>query len=566
MQHGSRRYFSLLIVLVVLAFSMLNVNSVFARTNTGATHAAIRANPGIPTVAHMIAHHVVNMRDIPAKTGNQRSRTSLPSPTGIDAKVFEHLVEAAAYRQNAPLVHTSLSHPGISGNSAKKQTPTVSTGFQGQSENGSQPPDHALAASPQWVLQGVNSFFAVYDTSGNLQSGWPKAMPDFFGIPSPGSCSPTPFTSDPRAFYDASDQHFWAADLEVEGVNNSCSLTSRYWIAVSQTNDPTGSWNIYSFDMSQGTNNWADFTQFGFDQQAIYFSGNMYDLGGSFQYAKVFGASKSAMESGSSVTAYGFYNLMADNVAVDTVQPVEALNGKSPSGLFANSFDINSGGGACANGCSGIVVWTITNPGTPGNTMTGLIVPTSNYMLAPRADQPGCTQCVPQNNPPLTNFTGTPIFQNNLISFGLVTDVNNGTQDVPGAFWGQISPSFNSNGSISSATIFQSGYFNYSGDGAITYPAMMPDASGNLFMVFEFMNSSFNPGVAYVARRGNDPSGRFPDGGIFLKQGNDPTIDTRWGDYEAASFDGSGTNNVWLAGEYSATGGTWSTYIGKDHF
>src|SRR2546423_319264 len=70
---------------------------------------------------------------------------------------------------------------------------------------GCEPPDMALAASPSWVLQGVNTSIAVYNTSGALQPGWPKNSQLFFGIPnpSPAGCSPSgPFTSDPRAFYD----------------------------------------------------------------------------------------------------------------------------------------------------------------------------------------------------------------------------------------------------------------------------------------------------------------------------------------------------------------------------
>src|SRR5205823_7267652 len=68
-------------------------------------------------------------------------------------------------------------------------------------------PDQALAASPNWVLQGVNTSFAVYSTTGTLQAGWPKNAQNFFGIPNPGSCDTHgPFLSDPRAFY-RSEEH-----------------------------------------------------------------------------------------------------------------------------------------------------------------------------------------------------------------------------------------------------------------------------------------------------------------------------------------------------------------------
>src|SRR5207302_6588154 len=47
---------------------------------------------------------------------------------------------------------------------------------------GCNPPDMAVAASPTWVFQGVNTAFGVFDTHGNLQPGYPKFIRDFFGV------------------------------------------------------------------------------------------------------------------------------------------------------------------------------------------------------------------------------------------------------------------------------------------------------------------------------------------------------------------------------------------------
>jgi len=103
-----------------------------------------------------------------------------------------------------------------------------------------------------YVFQGVNTSFAVYNTSGTLQTGWPKNALSFFGVPNPGACDPAgPFLSDPRAFYDANHGRFWAATLQVEGAFglNSCPFKTLYWIAVSKTSDPRGVWNVYAHAM-----------------------------------------------------------------------------------------------------------------------------------------------------------------------------------------------------------------------------------------------------------------------------------------------------------------------------
>src|SRR5260370_5277343 len=129
----------------------------------------------------------------------------------------------------------------------------------------------------------------------------------------------------PREFYDPIDGRFWVAELQVEGALglNSCPELTRYWIAVRQTNNPNGVWNVYAFDMSLGTTCVADYTEFGFDQTAIYFSGNMFNLSGSFVYAESYSVLKYTMASGASATAFGFYNFKANGVAVETVPSVQ---------------------------------------------------------------------------------------------------------------------------------------------------------------------------------------------------------------------------------------------------
>ena len=93
----------------------------------------------------------------------------------------------------------------------------------------------------------------------------------------------------------------------------------------------------------------------------------------------------------------------------------------------------------------------------------------------------------------------------------------------------------------------------------------MPDKDNNLFMVFDNMGPAIHPSALYVARKATDPLGTF-EPFVVLKAGEASTSDSRWGDYEAASYDGVLTNNVWLASEYSPANNYWSTFIGKTHF
>jgi hypothetical protein len=45
----------------------------------------------------------------------------------------------------------------------------------------------------------------------------------------------------------------------------------------------------------------------------------------------------------------------------------------------------------------------------------------------------------------------------------------------------------------------------------------------------------------------------------FLKLGENLTFDSRWGDFEATSYTGFGSNHVWVASQYAGLNGDWAT-------
>ena len=168
----------------------------------------------------------------------------------------------------------------------------------------------------------------------------------------------------------------------------------------------------------------------------------------------------------------------------------------------------------------------MSNPGTSTPGLTAVGVNTAIYALAPSANEPGCSYCIETLD---TRISGTPVYHNGLISFALETGVNNGSQIVPGILWGQVNAFLNDDGTLNTASLFQNGYYAYTADYAASFGALMTDADGDLYMVFEFMGSSANPGVAYTARRATYAPGAFHDGGYYLRVGDAPPFDFRWG-------------------------------------
>ncbi len=577
MRRSYKLFLAALFAIALIFSSVLTAILVFPHTGMSASASSNFSTASTPATAPMLSKHVAQMKNIPAISKSKAISPNTDSQGEDDKPAkLEQLKDAAAHNPHAP-VSSSRYNFTRTGN-AVRSTPALTTSFQGMADansicppNGCRAPDQALAVSSNWVFQGVNTSFAVYNTSGIIQAGWPKNAQNFFGVPNPpNGCASLPYLIDVRAFYDANDGRFWAEIMENEnafGHNTSCPFQALYWVGVSQTSNPNGAWNIYSFDMAQGTTNGVDFAEFGFDASAIYFTGNMFNQSGqNFQYAEIFAASKSIMESGASVTPHGFSNLTLNGVAVDTVQPVESetrSNSGANAGLFVNSLNYNFGGFSCSSSCQGAVVWAMANPTSTTPSLTSTFVNTISYALPPRADEPGCTACLDTDE---TQILATPVYHNGLISFALNTGVNNGTQVVPAVLWGQVAPILSNSGTITSASMYQSGYFNYSGNTGVYYGALMPDADGNLFMVFDVSSNTINPQVSYVSRPVTYALGQFPNSGNTLRVGDAATVETLWGDFNATSYDGFTSDNIWLAGEYAPSNGYWSTYIGETRF
>lgn len=561
------------------------VLSIFA---SGAVFAknSIKASGGGPTfsvkkgTAPAGAEHTVNVHSLPAETNK-------PAVNHSQTLFFSGPNYAAAKKSAGSNKHAPVGK----GAAVDSTTKTGIFGFNGMADSasicpyfgGCQPPDMALATSPQFVLQGVNTSYAIYDTAGHLVVG-PINDQVWYGVPnpSPAGCDPAgPFLSDPRAFYDPNTGLFWTATLQVEaaafGVGVNCTQLSKYWIA--NLNPNTGIMHVYAFDMTLGgtLNDGADYTQFGFSAKTIAFTGNMFNFTtGNFDFAEAQIADKHAMEQGLPVTPAAFFGFSGFGVNgpvfLDTIQPVETeTTVANDPGVqyFVNSFNIfgDLNGNDCFfSACTGFVTWMFdpANPTTMTGTLTGTGPNNPAYAIPPNADEPGCLGCIETID---TRITGTPVYSvgggEPLISFSLDTGVSNGgpifPNIVPGILWGQIQVSHGPGFLL--ANLAQSGYLYYSGDRATSFGAMMQDKNGKLFMVFDTMSANLNPSIMIASRNASDPLGTI--GSVrFIIKGPSATFDSRWGDFEAASYTGGFSNHVWVASQYSISG-DWATFIAR---
>src|SRR2546425_10001566 len=349
------------------------------------------------------------------------------------------------------------SGSGISAATAKKakSNPEVNTSFEGlnlfqqrYARRGNQftvePPDQGLCVGNGYVVEAVNDVVNVFNSSGtsvlpdntstNIVSGFPTDvnhavdLNSFYGY-APAINRSTgvraQFIADPSCLYDAATQRFFMVVVTLETrPNGSFTLENHIDIAVSQTSNPTGMWNIYKVNVTNdGTNPTqpcpclGDYPHIGADANGFYVTTNAYPWTAQiseFAGAQIYAFSKPQLAAGAAsasmvhVNTWGAVNVPSD--AGPTQPGFTVWPAQSPG---TSSFDSNAGGteyflssnaadeathpiaGIGGNYTSSqIVAWAMTNTSslnssTPTVTLSNKILGVSQYALPPKAKQPG---------------------------------------------------------------------------------------------------------------------------------------------------------------------------------
>lgn len=568
---------------------------------SGATALKSAANvvtASAPTSFQAQLAHTVDPATIPKESAGQigAKTQAMPFLHGMSDKAWASLKAAAASGTNAPspaalsataaarvpgaaqtLTATAASDPG------SVLTPGVKVAFNGMADSGTickffgtgcQPSDMAMAASSSNVVQAVNTSIAVYSpNSGSLRSGFPKDLQAFLGVPnpSPSGCGSGngAFLSDPRLSYDPNDKRFFLSALEVEGmfgINPSCTQVSRVWIAVSQTSNPASGWNVYAIDWRFGnTSIGGDFDMLGFNQQAVFVSGDMFNTAGTALVSNVvFSLNKAAMEAGAGTSGFFFTGLTANSQVLQDIQPVQSDNrsGGPTTEYFVNSF---------AGGGNSVVLWSFANPlgqQSAGPRLTGTIIGTAAYSVPPNADSVNCSNCIDTND---ARISSQPVYHAGRVYAALPTAINNGSATVSGVYWFILRPALDQGvgactlcvGLTGSSRLEEHNYYFYGSRGFAYFPSTGVDDEGNMELLFNFSGNGFAPSVAYALKRIDNNPGLIPGTGLFLVSSTSATNDTRWGDYSQATWTGPDNNTIWFGGEYSGANHDWATIIGQ---
>jgi len=396
-----------------------------------------------------------------AGTGSPQAGDFTPSGNGdVTQAEFPGQLDTAQGPGPYPgtIVDRSLSNGvghGASVNSGKKakSNPQFVTGFEGlnhyqqrYSRGGNQfsiePPDQGLCAGNGYELETVNDVLNVFNSSGasvlpdntatNIVAGFPRNvnhavdLNSFYGY-APAINRTTgvrgPFVTDPSCLYDAQTQRWFVVVLTLNTFpNGAFTHVNHLDLAVSQTSNPTGLWNIYRIDVTNdGTNTGGvnpgpylgDYPHIGADANGFYITTNAYPwCCNGFSGAQIYALSKAQLAAGApSVTVAhidtsGMVNAPSDAGPTQpgfTVWPAQSPanqfasdNGGTEYFMSSNAADeathpVAGSGGSYVS--SQIVVWTLTNTSSqnavPSLGLSNNLVTVGTYALPPKQKQPG---------------------------------------------------------------------------------------------------------------------------------------------------------------------------------
>lgn len=450
--------------------------------------------------------------------------------------------EAARKLEPSDAVQTAVSGPALN-------APTAGTGFDSIDYNdccgggGNVPPDPELAAGPNHVIAVVNVAFEIYDTNGNsLQP--PTTFASFMS----GNASCTG-VFDPNAHYDE------AADRFILGIDAD---GTHYCVAVSQTGDPTGAWNIYAFQTGS-SQDFFDYPHAGVGNDAIYMGGNIFSCRGPFSCrfgeARIWAFDKAAMYAGAPA-AFVTRSLGSNE---DTPQPLNLHGwnqGTWPAG-GPHYFLTETG----YNGAHySIFAW---NDPFGSNTLT--TVGTVDLVAATGVSA-GMPVDVPQAGSSAklqaNDFRPQDFEYRNGYAWSVQTIAcNPGGGTVDCIRWVQLDPA--------TATVIDAGVYGSNGDYRF-FGDLAVNHCNDMAVGYTKSGTSIYPGIWVTGRESGDPAGTL-QAETQLKAGeiSYTAFDGsphRWGDYTEMTIGPDG-ETFWYLGQYSKiTGnadGRWGTYIGS---
>ncbi|MGQ0628039.1 MAG: PA14 domain-containing protein [Phycisphaerales bacterium] len=387
------------------------------------------------------------------------------------------------------------------------------------------PPDPNLAVGPGHVVVTVNQSIAWYTKAGVPQFEAPLGSPGNPGFFEPLGAGN--FCFDPKCFYDHTSGRYFVLVLETYNSNEA-------WItlAVSDDDDPNGIWHKYRTDaviLAGTVTCWWDFPGFGYDQDAIYVTSNLFGLSQSgFYGVGIRCFAKAPLLTGAPAT-----HATMRETGFGTLMP--ALHfGANQAGYAVAAFNSTS-----------VRVYAIRNATT---------TPTLTFATVSVPSVAGAGTSPTLNGDPVSNAGITmPYWRDGKLVMVQNALVNGRNQ----ARWHE----FNTNNFPTSGTVtrVQSGTIDGGGTSYTLFPAIAINSQNEMGVSLGLTSPTQRVAVAATGRRASDPAGMMATP-TTLRAG-DADDGGRWGDYYAIAVDPTDDTTFWSIGEYSNASGNWDNWV-----
>lgn len=422
---------------------------------------------------------------------------------------------------------------------------TVTTQFAGMGYTYVNPADPSLCVGPNHIIQMINggsgAYLKIFSKTGTtlLSQKYMDAITGKGGL------------GDPIALYDQLEDRFVITEFANQAETGSEGLI----VAVSKTNDPTGSWNVYYF--STGTV-FPDYPKFSVWHDAYYATTNNFTS--SYVGSSVFAFDKAAMISGSS---------SATMVKIDigsatkhfSMCPVTLQGSSKPTvgGLIAYMHDDAWTSTTADRDSIGLFEFKV-NFTTPASSR----VVFAASMAAASFNSDICTgtreQCVTQSGSTVKleslniRVMNQPVYRKFSDYEGIVLcHVVNSGSSVTVPRWYELKRT------TGNWTIHQQG--TYTPDAAHRWlPAVCYNKNGDIAMAYNISGSSLTPGIRYTGRKFCDTLGMMTYTETTVISGTTANGSTRYGDYNHLVIDPADDVTFWFTAMHN-TASTWSTRV-----
>ena len=473
-----------------------------------------------------------------------------------------------------------------------------------------EPPDQGLCVGHGFVIEPINLAFAVYNESGTRLTAV-TALNQFYNR-SPAINRVTgvtgDFLSDPKCYWDPVGQRFIQTILEVDapGVFNGVATVNgtHVLIAVSQTSNPTGKWNLYSLDTTDNGANGTpahtgcpclpDQPLLGANRDGVFIDTNEFQNNTSFFFngAQMYALGRAALESGASSVVFDHLDIGtvptgdANLPRWGSIQPSESVNPPSgtellmtggPEDIFQNNAPLDNR----------IAAWSLAGTRSLGSSHPRLqlshrVLTSETYGLpinTGATQKPGPTPLGTSLGEPLETINANDSRMNQVVDLNgvLFGGVNTTVTSATGP--PRVGIAFFAVAAVGTpfgtfARILQQGYVAVNGENVL-FPSIAVNRAGVGAMAFTLSGPDFFPSAAYVRfvlGRAVGPvhitgPGVLPEDGFtgYKAEGSPTPGVARWGDYSAAVY---GDGAVWMGNEFIPNAprtllANWGTFLSR---